>query len=89
MGRALHLFDLKKTDWGKVVEANRSKVTSNTTHRALRHPGEDDRAICDTHTFLAAPEIRRRFQTLRPGTDRVVKGGFQHSAAAEWQHSLA
>lgn len=71
-------FDLKKTDWGKVVEAHRSRVTSNTTPtelfdilKAMIAP------FGDTHAFLAAPQIDRQFQSLRPGTDRVVKGGFQ------------
>jgi hypothetical protein len=71
-------FDLKKTDWGKVVEANRSKVTADTTPAELFDILE--RMIGpfgDTHAFLAAPEIDRRLQRLRPGTDRVVKGGFQ------------
>jgi Peptidase family S41/Tricorn protease C1 domain len=71
-------FDLKKTDWGKVVEANRSKVTSNTTPTELFDILEKMIApFGDTHAFLAAPEIDHRFQSLRPGTDRVVKGGFQ------------
>jgi hypothetical protein len=71
-------FDLKKTDWGKVVEANRSKVTSNTTPTELFDILEKMIGpFGDTHAFLAAPAIDRRFQSLRPGTDRVVKGGFQ------------
>ena len=71
-------FDLKKTDWGKLVEANRSKVTSSTTPTELFDILEKMIGpFGDTHAFLAAPEIDRRFQTLRPGTDRVVKGGFQ------------
>jgi hypothetical protein len=71
-------FDLKKTDWGKVVEANRSRVTSSTTPTELFDVlAKMIGPFGDTHTFLAAPEIDRRFQTLRPGTDRVVKGGFQ------------
>ncbi len=71
-------FDLKKTDWGKVVEANRSKVTSTTTPTELFDILEKMIGpFGDTHAFLAAPAIDRRFQRLRPGTDRVVKGGFQ------------
>ncbi len=71
-------FDLKKTDWGKIVEANRSKVTGSTTPTELFDIVEKMIwPFGDTHTFVAAPEIDRRFQTLRPGTDRVVKGGFQ------------
>jgi peptidase S41-like protein/tricorn protease-like protein len=71
-------FDLKKTDWGAVVAANRSKVTSNTTPTELFDILEKMIGpFGDTHAFLAAPAIDRRFQRLRPGTDRVVKGGFQ------------
>ncbi len=71
-------FDLKKTDWGKVVETNRSKVTSNTTPTELFDVLEKMIGpFGDTHSFIAAPEIDRGFQSLRPGTDRVVKGGFQ------------
>ena len=71
-------FDLKKTDWAKVVEANRSKVTSNTTATELFDILEKMIGpFGDTHTFISAPEIGRVFQSLRPGTDRVVKGGFQ------------
>ena len=83
-------FDLKKTDWGKIVEANRSRVTSGTTPTELFDILERMiRPFGDTHAFLAAPEIDRRFQTLRPGTDRVVKGASRRSAAAEWQPCLA
>jgi peptidase S41-like protein/tricorn protease-like protein len=71
-------FDLKKTDWSAVVAANRSKVTSSTTPAELFDIFEKMIApFGDTHTFLSAPEIERRFQALRPGTDRVVTGGFQ------------
>ena len=71
-------FDLKKTEWGKVVAGNRSKVAANTTstqlfdilEKMIEHFG-------DTHAFLAASDIDRRFQSLRPGTDRLIKGGFQ------------
>ena len=67
-------FDLKKTDWGKVVEANRSKVTSSTTPTELFDILERMiAAIWRRPRILAAPEIDRRFQALRPGTDRVVK----------------
>ena len=67
-------FDLKKVDWGRLVEANRSRVTSGTTPNELFDILERMiRPFGDAHTSLAAPEIKRRFQTLRPGTDRVVK----------------
>jgi hypothetical protein len=71
-------FDLKKTDWGKVVAANRSRVTSNTTPTELFDILETMIGpFGDTHAFLAASAIDRVFQRLRPGTDRMVKGGFQ------------
>ena len=56
-------FDLKKTDWGKLVEANQSKVTSGTHQPALRHPGEDDPAIW-----------RRPRIPCRPGDQSPVSG---------------
>jgi hypothetical protein len=69
-------FDLKKADWDKVVAANRAKVTAKTT------PGELFDILAgmiapfnDAHTSIRAPQIDRVFRTLRPGTDRVVKGG--------------
>jgi peptidase S41-like protein/tricorn protease-like protein len=71
-------FDLKKTDWAKVVEANRSKVTSKTTPAELFDILTEMIApFGDMHAFLAAPDIDRQFQRLRPETDRVVKGGFR------------
>jgi hypothetical protein len=70
-------FDLKKTDWAEVVEANRSKVTPKTTAAELFDIFEGMISpFNDTHTFIRAPELKRQFQKLRLGTDRVVKGGF-------------
>jgi hypothetical protein len=49
-------FDLKKTDWGKVVEANRFEdQLQHHTRRALRHLAEDDRAILATLTHSSRP----------------------------------
>jgi hypothetical protein len=71
-------FDLKKTDWGSVVEANRSKVTSKATPTELFDVMEAMIGpFGDTHAFLAAPAIDRVFQRLRPGTDRAAKGGLR------------
>ena len=71
-------FDLKKTDWGKVVAANRSKVAPTTTPTELFDILETMIGpFGDTHAFLAAPAIDRVAQRRRPGTDRVVKGDFQ------------
>ena len=71
-------FDLKKTDWAKVVEANRSKVTPATTPGELFDILEGMiKPFSDTHTFINAPELKREFRVLRPGTDRVFKGSYQ------------
>jgi hypothetical protein len=71
-------FDQKKTDWAKVVEANRPKVTAQTTPAELFDLLQGMiSSFNDAHTFLEAPELKRKFQSLRPGTDRVVKGGFE------------
>jgi hypothetical protein len=70
-------FDLKKTDWAEVVEANRSKITPNTTPAELFDIFEGMIApFNDTHSFIRAPELKRQFQKLRQGTDRVIKGSF-------------
>jgi hypothetical protein len=71
-------FDLKKTDWAKVVETNRSKVTLATTPGELFDILEGMiKPFNDTHTFITAPELKREFRGLKPGTDRVFKGSFQ------------
>jgi hypothetical protein len=71
-------FDQKKTDWSKVVEANRSKVTAQTTPAELFNLLQGMiSSFNDAHTFLEAPELQRKVRSLRSGTDRVVKGGFE------------
>ena len=68
-------FDLKKTDWAEVVEANRSKIAPGTTPTGLFDIFEAMISpFHDTHTFISAPALKRQFRTLRPGTDRVIKG---------------
>jgi len=70
-------FDLKNTDWDGVVRANRPKIAPTTTPAELFDVLEGMiRPFGDVHTFLSAPDLSRRFQTLRPGTDRVIGGGF-------------
>ena len=68
-------FDLKQTDWGKVVAENRPKVTSHTTPAqlfdilvALIAP------FGDAHTSIDAPSLKRDFSGFRPGTDRAMQG---------------
>ena len=70
-------FDLKQTDWDKVVAANQAKVDSTTTPAqlfdifvAMIKP------FGDAHTGIEAPKLKREFRGMRLGTDRVVKGGF-------------
>jgi len=71
-------FDLKKTDWATVVEANRAKVTPATTPAELFDILEGMiKPFGDTHTFIGAPELKRQFRTLRPGTDRLTKGSYE------------
>jgi hypothetical protein len=71
-------FDLKKTDWAKVVEANRSKVTPTTTPGELFDILEGMiKPFGDTHTFISAPDLKRDYRGLKPGTDRMFKGSFQ------------
>lgn len=71
-------FDLKKTDWGKVVQENRRKVTPHTTPAELFDIFEKMIGpFGDTHAFVGAPNLEREVRYLRPGTDRVIKGGFQ------------
>ncbi len=68
-------FDLNHSDWSRVVETNRSKITLETTPAELFDVFEGMIGpFNDTHTFINAPELKREFQRLRPGTDRVLKG---------------
>jgi hypothetical protein len=70
-------FDLKKCDWAKVVEVNRSRVTPKTTGPELFDIFEGMiRPFNDTHSFISAPELKRQFRTLRQGTDRLIKDGY-------------
>jgi hypothetical protein len=68
-------FDLKKTDWDAVVRANRPKVTPTSTPAELFDVLEGMiKPFGDAHTSLNAPDLKRRFRTLRPGTERVIGG---------------
>lgn len=75
-------FDLKQTDWGKVVAEYRSKVTSRTTPAQLFDIFEAMiRPLGDVHTSISAPKVHfrgistaREFEGIRPGTDRILKG---------------
>ena len=70
-------FDIKHTNWNEIVATNRPKVTSKTTPAQLFVIFEAMvKPFGDAHTFIGAPTLKRRFEGLRPGTDRVVTGGF-------------
>ena len=70
------LFDQKGADWPAVVAAARAKVTPATTPEQLFDILSGMIApFDDAHTFIVADTIKRRFRTLRKGTDRVAKSG--------------
>ena len=70
-------FDLKKSDWAKVVETNRPKVTSKTTPAELFDIFEGMIApFNDAHTYISAPDLKREFRTGKPGMERLYKNGY-------------
>jgi hypothetical protein len=75
-------FDLKRIDWDKVVTDYRSKITPQTTPAQLFDIFEAMiKPFADIHTGIGAPTLKREFDApLRPGTDRVVKGGIDRFA---------
>ncbi|MDX2060679.1 MAG: S41 family peptidase [Gemmatimonadales bacterium] len=70
------LFTEKGADWPAIVEEARAKVTPTTTPEQLFDVMEGMIArFEDAHTFIIADSIKRRFRTLRKGTDRVARSG--------------
>jgi hypothetical protein len=62
-------FDLKKTDWAKLVADNRQKITPQTTPVQLFDVFEGMiKPFGDAHTFIGAPKLKRHFRGMRPGT---------------------
>jgi len=77
-------FDLKQTNWDKVVADNQARVTSTTTPAQLFDILEAMiKPFGDIHTALDAPKLKRQFEGIRPGTNRILHGqteeGFQKS----------
>ena len=71
-------FDLKKYDWDRIVADNRQKLTARTSAADLFEMFQSMiKPLGDSHTFIYAPKMKRRFQGIRPGTDRVARGGFR------------
>ena len=70
-------FDLKGTDWEKVVADNRAKVTPETTPAQLFAVFESMiKPFDDIHTGIEARRPKREFDgRFRPGSDRVIQGG--------------
>jgi hypothetical protein len=69
------LFDQKKIDWDEIVRTNRAKVSSDTTPAQLFDilVGMIE-PFHDSHTSIYAPDLKRRFETMRPGTDGIING---------------
>jgi len=83
-------FDLKQTDWDKVVAANRAKVSTTTTPAQLFDIfAAMIKPFGDAHTGIDARKLKREFSGIRPGTDRVVKGGFDKFQKGDLQKLLA
>jgi len=68
-------FDLKRTNWDNVVAENQARVTSTTTAAQLFDILEAMiKPFGDIHTAIEAPMLKREFEGIRPGTDRILKG---------------
>jgi hypothetical protein len=68
-------FDLKQINWDKVVADNQARVTSATTPAQLFDILEAMiKPFGDIHTGIDAPELKRQFEGIRPGTDRILNG---------------
>jgi len=68
-------FDLKHADWNKIVEANRPKVTAQTTPAQLFDIFVSMiQPFGDAHTFLRARDLNRTFHGSRPGTPDYKPG---------------
>jgi Peptidase family S41 len=76
------LFDQKKVNWDEIVRANKAKVGPDTTPTQLFDilAGMIE-PFHDRHTSISAPDIKRRFETMRPGTDRLTNGNMSEFRA--------
>jgi hypothetical protein len=75
-------FDLRQIDWDTVVAENRTRVNANTTPAQLFDIlAGMIRPLTDIHTYLESHNPKREFDApLRPGTNRLVKGGIDRFA---------
>lgn len=69
-------FDLRQTDWDKVVAEYRPKISSQTTPVQLFETFEAMiKPLGDLHTYIGARGLKRSTAPFwRLGTDRIIKG---------------
>jgi hypothetical protein len=83
------LFDLKQTNWDKVVADNQARVTSKTTPAQLFEILEAMiKPFGDIHTVIDAPKLKRQFEGIRPGTNRILKGQTEEEFQKSDMHKL-
>jgi len=67
-------FELKHTDWSKVVAENRAKITPATTSSELFDVLKSMIApFGDAHAAILAPDVKKQYVGLRSGTGRVFQ----------------
>jgi len=67
-------FELKHTDWSKVVAENRAKITPATTSSQMFEILKSMIApFGDAHAAIIAPDVRKQYVGLRSGTGRVFQ----------------
>jgi len=68
-------FDLKQIDWDKAVADNQTRVSPTTTPAQLLDIlVKMIEPFGDIHTAIDAPDLKREFEGIRPGTDRILHG---------------
>ncbi|MGO8791952.1 MAG: S41 family peptidase [Terriglobia bacterium] len=77
-------FDLKQINWDKVAADNQARVAPTMTPAQLFDILQEMiKPFGDIHTAIDAPKLKRQFEGIRPGTDRILNGqteeGFQKS----------
>ncbi len=72
------LFDRQRPDWDVTVAASRVKITDKTGPVELFDIlARMIEPFHNLHTYIDAPDLKRVFDTYRPGTDRIVTGDKQ------------
>ena len=82
-------FDLKHA-WERIVAESRHRVTSRTTPAELFEIFQERvKPFGDAHTFINAPNLKRRLHGIRPGSDRAAKDGLDAFQQKGMQELLA